>query len=386
MSAWRHAAYLAWRYVVATPWRSLAMGFAVAVAVYLPVASWSVGRVLEDAMMARARSTPIVVGHKGDEVDLVLASLYFRGEVHDAVPYGVVARLRERHDAAVVPLHTAHSAGGVPVVGTSLAYFEARGMQVARGRTPAVVGEVMAGAEAAVEAGLEVGNRLRSDQRNLYDLSGAYPSQLTVVGILAPTGGPDDEVLFADVKTSWLLDGRLHGHAEVTEADALARDEDDLVASPALFVFTELDEKSLSSFHAHGSQASWPLTSVLVFPRSTLAHDQVLGDMAVDEALHAVRPVGVVRTVLGIVLRVQQLLYAYLALQGVVTLALLGSVVLLSLRLRADEMALIQRMGGGRGTMIRVVLAEFFWIGGGAVVLATVATGATLWWVLGVLP
>ena len=68
---WQHAFYLAWCYLRAMPRRSGVMVFAVAIAVFLPAVSWQIGVVLEDAMLARASATPIVVGHKGDEFDLV---------------------------------------------------------------------------------------------------------------------------------------------------------------------------------------------------------------------------------------------------------------------------------------------------------------------------
>jgi putative ABC transport system permease protein len=363
MKPWWDAAYLAWRYLASAPLRTAAMALTVAVSVLLPLLTVGLGWLVEARLLDRAERTPIVVGARGDQVDLVMSALYFRGELARPTPYAAVSRLRAEVRGRVVPLHTGHSAGGIPVVGTSLEYLEARGLEVVQGRGPAVLGEVVVGAAAARAAGLGVGATLRSDQRNLYDLSGSYPVRLTVVGVLGASGSPDDEVLFADVKTTWTLDGLVHGHEQVTAADALRAGEQDLVASPAIFLFTELDAQTLPSFHAHGQEAQWPLSAVLVFPADRQAHDLTLGRLAVDPQLHAVRPVEVVRLVLGIVLRVQQLLASYLMLQAMTTAGLLALVVSLSLRLREAELTLVRRMGASRGAVWRMVGCELGMVG-----------------------
>lgn len=376
----RHAVSLALRAMASAPTRTAAVAVAIGVLGFLPWFTVSVGRLAESELLARAQATPIVVGPAGNEFDLVMSTLYFRGTVGETLPSSVADDLREAGYGTVVPMHLGHTAGGAPFLGTTLEYLDVRGLTVAEGRRPAVLGEVVVGADVARDFRLAPGDTLRSDQSNLYNLAGAYPLLLRVVGVLAPSGGPDDGVLLGDVKTAWVLDGLLHGHEAVTEDDAVGGDGEVLEASLALFLFAEITPENLPSFHLHGSAEDWPLTAVLVFPDGPRAHDQVLGDFAVDPLRQAVRPERVVRTILGIVLRIQELLAAYVGLVVVATLGLLGVVVALVGRLRAREVALLRALGAGRDVVAVVLGAEVLLLGAaGGLVAVALHAGATRW-------
>lgn len=375
----RHALYLVLRYLQSAPGRSAVLVAGLAVALFLPAFLWTATARLEQGLLARAEASPVLVGRKGNEFDLTMSSLYFRGRVREPVAFRQVQRL-SRYGLAV-PLYVAHSVSGAPLVGTSPEYFDARGLSVAEGRRPALLGEVVAGAAAAHAFHLSVGDSVRSDLANLYNLSGAYPVLLEVVGVLAPAGSADDDAFFADVKTLWVVDGALHGHDAVTGENAdRAKDGENLEATAALFMFQELDEVTRASFHLHGDGEELPISSVLVFPSDRRQHDQLLGELALDPALQAVRPVAVVRTVLGIVLRVRDGGTAALALVATSTGAFVGLVLLLSLRLRRDELALYRRMGASRRTVAALVGVEVLVLGLSASLVAGVATWAGLGW------
>ena len=357
----RHAVFLVWRYVVSSPGRSLVLVLGTTTALFLPVFTYLASDLVGEALMGRAKASPVLIGHEGNEFDLTMSALYFRGEVGRPVTYSVYQDLLERDYGRATPLYLRHSASGVPIVGTDLEYFALRGLEIAEGRSLARLGEVVAGARVAENFQLEVGDQLRSDITNLYNIAGAYPKVLTVVGILEPTGSPDDDVLVADVKTTWMLDGTFHGHAEVTRDDALnpeAGEGENLEATAAIFIFNELTEANRRSFHMHGREAEAPLSGVLVFPRDQKAHDQLLGDFVLDETRQAVEPEQVIGTILGIVLRVREGLTFYFAAVGVSTALFFGLVLLLSLRLRAREIALMKRIGCSRGMIGTVIGVE----------------------------
>jgi putative ABC transport system permease protein len=381
----RNAFFLAGRSLVASPGRAVVLALGLAVALFLPAFTRSSAAVVERALLARARSSPILVGAKGSPFDLVQASLYFRGGAGTTIPYAERERLAGY--GVAVPLVVRHSAFGVPVVGTSPEYFERRGIAVAAGRRPALLGEVMAGADAARRLELAPGSTVRSDLANLYDLAGAYPTLLEVVGVAAATGTPDDEVLFADVRTTWLLDGRLHGHEAVRADEALdPRDAEaeNLEASAAVFLFQRITDDNRDTFHLHGEAGAAPVSAILVFPTDARRHDQLLGDYALEESLQAVRPLEVVRSVLGIVLRVSAALDAYFAAVAVSTVAFAALVVLLSLRLRAPELELMRRIGASRGAAAAVVGAELCIVVAVAAAITVAAVWLGLRWVGGV--
>ncbi len=327
--------------------------------------------------MSRALASPVLLGHQGNEFDLTMNALYFRGEVRDPIAYGTATEVEAAGYGTAVPLYVTHSAGGAPIVGTTLAYLERRGLHVQEGRLQAVLGEVTAGAQVARDFNLAAGDTVRSDLSNLYNIAGAYPILLKVTGILAPTGTPDDAAFFADVKTAWVLDGTLHGHDAVTRDQSLnptAEDGENLEATAAIFMFQEITEANRGSFHLHGDIGELPVSSVLVFPPDPRAHDQLLGDYALHDELQAVRPVEVVRTILGIVLRVEEGLSLYFSTIAASTIAFFVLVLSLSLRLRHGELELMRRIGSSRPMIALMVGVEVVLVVTAAATVALLAT------------
>lgn len=381
MSALRHATLLAWWYLRSAPARTIVLVCCTALALFLPLFTALAAERVEAALMSRALASPVLIGHQGNEFDLTMNGLYFRGEVRDPIPFGTAADIEARGYGPAIPLYVTHSAGGAAVVGTSLDYLEHRGLAMASGRLPAVLGEVVAGASVARDFNLTAGDTVRSDLTNLYNIAGAYPILLQVTGVLGPNGTPDDHAFFADVKTTWVLDGTLHGHDTVTRAQSLnpdAEDGENLEATAAIFMFQEITEENRGSFHLHGSTDELPVSSVLVFPPDARAHDQLLGDYALHDELQAVRPVEVVRTILGIVLRVRDGLTLYFGAIACSTLAFFVLVLSLSLRLRNDEIRLMQRIGSSRRMVALMVGVEVCMVVMAAAATAVVATMAGL--------
>lgn len=376
----RHALYLALRYLASSPGRSAVLVLGCSIALFLPLFTGLAADRIEGSLLARAESSPVLIGAKGDEFDLTMSALYFRGQVRESVPFSSAEPVREAGYGLAVPLYVQHSIGGSPLVGTTLDYYTARGLEFWDGRKPALLGEVVAGSTAAEAFNLQVGDSVRSDLTNLYNIAGAYPILLDVVGILEPTGTPDDEAFFADVKTTWVLDGHLHGHEEVTAATALNGEQsgENLEATAAIFMITEITDQNRASFHFHGDVGHLPVTSVLVFPDDQQDHDLLLGDYALHESQHAVRPVSVVREILGIVLRVRDALSATFGAVALSTLAFFGLVLSLSLRLRRDELTLMRRIGCSRGTIATMVGAEVLLVVMASAAVAGLSTFAGL--------
>jgi putative ABC transport system permease protein len=374
MRTLRHAAWLAIRHVLSARWTSAVLVGGLSVAMFLPSFTWFGVGLLEAQLTRRADRSPILVGHVGNDFDLTMATLYFRGEVRTPIPHGYGSKLRDYGQA--IPIHVGHSAGGAPVVGTSLGYLRARSLVLESGRPFAVLGEVVLGAEVARSYQLGIEDRVRTDLSNLYNLAGAYPHVLEVVGVLGPTGTPDDGAIFADVRTAWMLDGAFHGHEAVTAGQALNpdTDEDNLEATAALFMVQEVNAANRGSFHLHGDMAEQPLSAWLVLPTDQRAHDQLLGDLALEERFQAVRPRGVVDTVLGIVARVEEAANLFYALVALSTLAFSGLILALSLRLRQDELRLMVRIGSSQATITLMVVAEIVLIASTSAMLAGLAT------------
>jgi putative ABC transport system permease protein len=381
MRALSNAFFLAWHYLQSSRFRTAVLVFCTSLCFFLPSFTFVAASRIEGELSARGDSSPVLIGYKGNEFDLTMSSLYFRGTVDDTVPYALVAGIRDAGYGTAIPLFVRFTALGIPIVGTSLSYFERRGLAVAEGgRLPGMLGEVVVGSEVAAQYGIEVGDKRMSDHTNLYNIADAYPLVLHVVGVFEPTGTIDDHAIFADVKTTWVLQGMFHGHAQVEEKDALnaGQEDENLEASAALFIFNEITADNLGTYHVHGDLGDAPLSAVLVFPTDHRALSQLLGDYALSETHQALQPSTVIDTILDIVMRVRAAVQAYFGLILLSTGAFFVLVMVLSLRLRAAEIALAQRIGCSRGAIAAIVGAEVALIVVASLMMATALTGVGL--------
>ena len=377
-----HALFLAYRYLRSTPFMTTILVLGLSIALYLPIFSYFAVETVQEKLVERGESSPILVGYKGDQFDITMNALYFRGTVGDQIPMKVLLDLQARRDGIVIPLHIHHTASQSPIVSTSVEYFSVRNLLLQEGRTFAVLGEVVAGDTVAKEFSLSIGDTIRSDVRNLYNIAGAYPMTLRVVGILAPSETEDDKAFFVSSQTGWALDGLLHGHEAVTAKNALnpsAKQGENLEATAAIFLFPEITEGNRNTFHMHGELSEMPLDSVLFFPNDQKSHDQVLGELELSQLYHAVRPKLVVGSILSIVFRVQQALYGYFGVLCVSTISFLGLVFFLRYRLRAEEFALMQRIGGARNIILFVLGTELLLVIVLAILLSILLSLVSIW-------
>lgn len=348
-----NAFLLAYRYLRFHPLRTLILIFGTAVTLFLPVFTYFGSSAIQESLLYRGKSSPILIGKKGNEFDLTMNSLYFRGHIKDPLEF------EEQKTASSyglsVPIYVNHTISGTPLVGSSVGYFSARNLSIQSGRNYALLGEVVAGFQTAQLFHLKVGDKVRSDMQNLYNISGGYPMVLEVVGILNANDTSDDNAFFTDVKTTWALDGYMHGHEEVTRKDALnseAEEGENLEATAAIFMFPEITKENRNSFHLHGDIGELPISSVLLLPKNVEQHNIALGDYELRKDVQAVRPKIVVETILEILLGIQRALDAYFFVISFSTLSFFSLILYLSRQLRSTELEIMERMGASK-TMIR---------------------------------
>ncbi|MFM1557513.1 MAG: ABC transporter permease, partial [Limisphaerales bacterium] len=366
--------WLAWLYLRRRRVAAGVMVAGVALALYLPLAAHWAADAFDKALGARAAATPMIVGARGSRFDLVLHGLYFRARSEGTVAHGEFTALRDAGHGRVIPLHVQFTAGGQPVVGTSLDYFEFRELQMARGESMALLGDCVLGANAARELNLSPGDKLKTDRKNLFDLTGDYPLQLNVTGVLSATGTADDEGVFVDVKTAWIIAGHGHGHAE-SESNATNSPSAKLVKT-----HLEITPKNMGTFHFHGDTTALPLTAILVEPMDAKGTAMVLGRYQHSGQLQALKPPVVVNEMMGMVMRVRQFLDANYALVAGAMGMLLALIVALSRRLRSREMETLFLLGCSRGTQFALQAAELLIIFAAATALALAAAWATVGW------
>ena len=373
-----NAINLAWRHLVFHGVRSSILVLALGISAALPLVIQSLIDRGETATMARADTTPLVVGAPGGGIDLVLGTLWFLPEPLGSIPSRTVSEITQSKLAQALPLSLTARAGGAPVVGTDVGYLEFRGLTLAEGRNFAVPGECVLGAALARDRGLGPGDTILTDPEGLLDIGGGYPLRLRIRGVLAPSRSPDDQAVFCDLRTSWIIAGHGHVHIDLEEV----KDEPEVlmgtteegrsIASAAITPYTELTPERLKTLHFHGDPAELPVEGIIVVPNDTKSSTILSARLERRSDIQLARPSVVIAEVLERVFKIGALLAGILVATGVATLAVVALVLALSIRLRRDELDTLSRIGAGRSTVGTLLLSEVVILVGGAALFALI--------------
>ena len=378
----RDLLYLAWRHLAYHRTKTAVLVLSITLILYVPTGLRVLVHQARHELTARASSTPLLIGAKGSPLELVLKALYAGGENPPLMRYGEAERVARTGLAQAIPLYIRYHAQGDPIVGTTLDYFAFRGLRIAEGRQMTRLGECVAGAEVARRRGLRPQDAILSSAENLFDVAGAYPLKMRLVGVLAPTGTPDDRMIFADIKTTWLIEGLAHGHEDLTRPEAAAgvleRKAGKVIGNASVVEYNEVTDDNIGSFHFHGDPAAYPITAVIAVPRDEKAAALLMGRYRGAGELHQIlRPIEVIDKLLATVLAVENFVVATLVLVGATTLATAGLVFLLSLRLRKRERETLVRLGASGRRIAALMASEIVVVIAAAAALAGLLTWAT---------
>ena len=370
--------YLAIRYLLFHRARSLTVVACLVLVSALPI---GLGRILaesEQQLTARATATPLLVGSKGSSLDLVMSAVYFGGQTPDPISLAEIERIEDADLAYAIPIHAGFAARGAPIVGTTVDYLDFRELTLAQGRSFALLGESLLGAGVARRLGLGPGDSLVTSPESLFDLAAAYPLKTKVVGVLEPSGTPDDLAVFVDLKTAWVMQGIGHGHQDLSRVRdptlVMARDGDRVVGSAKVVEYQEITESNRDSFHFHGEPSSYPVSAALVVPHDERAGTLLLGRF-VDGSLEGqlIRPRAVVGELLDTIFRIKEVLDLAVAIVGAAAILALVLVFALSFRLREPELRTNFEIGASRGTTARLLTAELILLGAACAVCVAAA-------------
>ena len=365
------AVQLAARYVLRHRFQSALLAGALGLVFTLPLCL----RVLIDhaqrELRARAAATPQIVGTRGSALDLMMTALYFKRENLTALPFGTVAELRQNPSAAAIPLHVRFAAQGAPIVGTELDYFAFRGLRLAAGRQIVRLGDCVIGANLAKKRKLLPGGHVFSTPELAFDMAGVYPLKMRVMGVLTPNGTPDDDAIFVDLKTSWLIEGRSHGHDDLKKDESviLAEEEHNVVGNAAVRMFNEVTDDNIASFHFHGDLATYPISAVILLPKSAKAEALLAGQFARSKDKQLIRPHDEMEALLAQLVKLEGFAASALLLTATAALFVTALVFALSFRLRRREFQTLEDVGVSRRSLISVKVLEIAIIGVAAVAI-----------------
>lgn len=376
--------HLAWRYVARHRARTALLAMSLGLTLALPLAMRLFVQIAQSELRARAESTPLVLGAKGSALELTLNALYFRRRGVEGITMKEAGDMRATGLAHAIPLYVRFHSQEASIVGTTLDYFAFRGLRIAQGRLMGRLGDCVIGARLARERGLAPGGGVFSSPEQVFDIAGVYPLKMRVTGVLAESHSADDDAVFVDVKTAWVIEGLAHGHEDLVktkEAINIQEKQDgNVVGSKAVPMFAEVTDANLAGFHFHGEADAFPLSAVLVLPRDAKSQALLLGRFQNQDkaaTVQLVQPTEQMDALLGTLFQAERLALVAFAALGVVVLLIAALVFALSFKLRRREFATLEDVGISRATLALVKCFEVVMV----CVAATVVVLAT-WWLV----
>jgi putative ABC transport system permease protein len=337
--------------------------FAITLVGWLPIAAQIIVDQTANQLMARADSTPIVIGARGSPLELSLGSLYFSTRTPETLNYAELEKVAATGLATGIPLYYRFHSQHHPIVGTTPDYLDYRKLRIRTGRPVALLGEAVIGSKVADELQLIVGDAVISSPESVFDIAGVYPLKMPVVGILEPAFSPDDNAIFVDIKTSWVIQGLGHGHQDLTNKKALGqilkKDGDNLVANASVKQYNEITADNIDSFHFHGENNLRPISAIIPRTADDKATALLIGRYQQErDDVQIVRSQKVISELLDTVFTVRDYIVAGIAVVAVATAIVALLVFFLSLRLRRGERFTLARIGASREQIIFLMATE----------------------------
>ena len=298
-----------------------------------------------ERLTERTDNPLLIAGSRGSGVDLTMKSLYFRLSEQPFIKNIYIQAVREHAQAA--PLFIEYTAENYPVCSTSTEYFDMRDLEIADGKMFTKLGHCILGAKTAAELNLKPGDFIISDPDNVFNPAGSIPVKMLITGVLKETGTPDDSAVFTDLKTGWTIHGLGHAHNPDVEGPDLKQS------------FVEINEETLKTFHFHGNEEEYPLTAILLEPKSPKDKAFLLGKSAVSPDLAVTDPGIGLKSFLKMLFHLDKLFLIILVMIVSVIAILLLLIFFLNLRLRKKEKSLLDRLGFEADYFARLAAAEW---------------------------
>jgi putative ABC transport system permease protein len=290
----------------------------------------------------------LVVGAEGGGLQLVMSALLQADAPTGIIPAEVWTDLaRDPQVAAAVPVAIGDSVSDVRIVGTTPAYADLYGGDVAAGRWWTGGMEAVLGAAAAQRLDLAPGDTFIGAHGEGPGAVAHADHPYTVVGVLAPTGTVLDRLALTSLDSVWALHAA-PGHSHDPGHD-----------------------------HAHGhahDDAARQITAVLVDVRSPLAAVTLAPRLEAEPGLKVAQPAREVQRLNALLGGGAGLLRQFGAGLGVLAAAGFALALTGALLARRREFALLKALGARPATLARLVLGEGLLLG---------AAGGVAGWALG---
>lgn len=389
MSLWK----IAWRNIQQRWLASALTAFSISLGVALVVAVLVIHSVIEKSFRRNAQGYNMIVGAKGDPLLLVLNTVFHMNlrQPLQNIPYSYYEKFTEGDFVQAVdlaiPICTGHDYKGSPVIATipemfeKLEYRPGQKYEIATGRNIEEKNpfEAVVGFEAARSKKLKLGDTFQASAGASTGGDGHKDDEpITVVGILAPTGTPNDNVIFTNIEgffkcrshqaapsaAEQILGGQERSEETKTDVAATKDAATDVAATDVAAKHDDAhaahDEHAEAEAGHEGHDHKREITAILVvfneknpFAR---ALPEVINRGSVAQAVYPTKIIDNLFT--DIVGNIQAMLLVLAVL--VVVVAGIGILVSIynSMSERRHDIAVMRALGAGRTTVMAIILLE----------------------------
>ena len=345
---------------------SILTAFSMSLGVALVVTVIVIHGVLNDSFNRSAQGYDLIIAAKGSPLDVVLSTVFYLREPVGEVTHEHLQKFRRGEYAHLVekaiPVAIGHHFRGVPIIGTEpdffteLKYLDNRSYRFAQGENikPDEEFSAVIGHRASRRTGLRVGDTFEPEG---IDDDDEEHELFTVVGILAPTGTPNDNAIFVNIEGFYDMHSDHYGH--VHQGHNHTSDEPRRYS--AILLMTR-------------QHAVRPLEGIAVDPNAAdfnpaaLLADRAYVDIQAMELprtlerthdIQAISPVMEISNLLTSIIGNIQMVLLILAIL-VIFVAGIGMMVSIynSMSERRQEIALMRALGARRVTVMTVILLE----------------------------
>ena len=383
MSLWK----IAWRNIAQRALSSGLTGLSMALGVALVVAVLVAFGVVARSFSGAAEGYNIIVGAKGGKLQLVLNTVYHLSTPIENIPWNYYTEFintKEKQGrfasqiVVAIPYCLGDNFEGYRVVGTTRELFTRLGYKMDSTGQPVPYGfsegrnfkssgyfEGVVGSVVARRTGLKVGDKFHPTHGVTTGEEGHKHDPFKVVGVLAPTGTPNDRAMFVNIEGFFLLEGHAKEHEGESHAEEKKSEDED----------GDEDEKKPHDHGSHkhdhdghdhaGHHHHEPLPPEQREVTAILIRTTPLGGIGLPRTVNkeafaqAVTPVSEVSKLFDAIVKPVEYLLLGLAVL-IVIVAGIGIMVSIynSMSDRQRDIAIMRALGASRNTVMWVVLQE----------------------------
>ena len=378
-------ATIAWKSIRQRGLASCLTALSVALGVMLMVAVLVIFGILQSTFNQRSINYDLIVGAKGDPLQLVLSTVYHISPPIENLPYRYYLDWKKDkriEDAIPLAMGDVTEQGSFPIVGTIPEFFE---IDYAPDRPFSIKGtnfhkpfDAVIGSRVAIENGWGLGAKLKLVHGGA-DSGHVHNEEFTVVGLLWQTGTPHDKTVYVNLEGFYQIEGHDKPLGEGIKREREFYGEPPLSPEELAAEIKKIEAKYGTHDHAghdhagHNHIHELPMvqkqvTAILLRCKGLTVGPLIAGELKKGYQAQAVNPIFPMRKLLDQFLRPAMELLMVLTFL-IIVVSGIGIFVSIynSMAARRREIAIMRALGAQRGTVFAIILAEsiILCVGGG---------------------